>query len=173
MRGRTSIILQAAILFSLTASSASGGDLVSMGSMFIGPTLNTGDRSEVYRSGFDGGVAYHLSPFPNIAIGLQAGFGALRSRDFGQLSMFSIIPSFRMYVNPVDSGSNGFVGIGIGGGSISGTRVKEAQFIIQFNGGPRFRTGDRSAFEIYVNFQVRQSDLSQNNISLMFALTYQ
>jgi hypothetical protein len=167
------MILLAAILFPLTVGSASGGDRVSMGSMFIGPVLNIGDRSDVYRSGFDGGVAYHLSPFPNIAVGLQAGFGALRSRDFGQLSMFSVIPTFRMYVNPVDSSANGFIGLGIGGGSISGTRVKETQFIIQFNGGPRFRTGDHSALEIYVNMQVRQSDVSLNNISLMFALTYQ
>ncbi|MDD3643714.1 MAG: hypothetical protein PHQ19_09670, partial [Candidatus Krumholzibacteria bacterium] len=109
----------------------------------------------------------------NFAVGLQAGFGSLRSRDFGQLSMYSLIASSRMYVNPVDAGTNGFVGVGIGGGRISGTSIEETQFILQFNGGPRFIMGERSSFELYVNLQVRQSDLSQNNLSLVFSLTYQ
>lgn len=170
---RWCVALIPAIILSVTAGCVIAGEVTSIGSMFFGPTLNTGDRSEVYRSGFDCGLAYHLSPYPNVAVGLQAGFGALRSRDFGQLSMFSLIPSFRMFVNPVDSDRNGFVGLGIGGGSISGTGRQETQFIIQFNGGPRFRIGERSSCEIYINFQVRQSDLSQNNISLIFALTYQ
>ena len=172
MRTWCCILLLPAIPVSVAAGGILAGETTTMGMMFLGPTLNTGDRSEVYRSGFDCGLAFHFSPYPNMAVGLQAGFGALRSRDFGQLSMFSIIPSLRIYVNPVDSGTNGFVGIGVGGGSISGTGRNENQFIIQFNGGPRFRTGDNSAFEIYVNFQVRQSDLSQNNISLIFSLAY-
>ena len=167
-----SIILLLVILLLETAVGVAADEMTTIGLMFFGPTLNTGDRSEVYRSGFECGLAYHISPYPNISVGFQAGFGALRSRDFGQLSMFSLIPSFRMYINPVESGTNGFAGLGIGGGFISGTHIKENQFIIQFNGGPRFRIGENSAFEIYINFQVRQSDFSQNNISLILALTY-